>query len=163
DTCNTFLAFAHKSGLYVFTGLSPEWVAYDMTGRMTDVCWDNVNWSYEHLIYVMIDEDTKTVRVGVPMGQSTSVNIEFVVDYSRGSIDITATGVGEVLPTIYPLRSPSQAMDTIELAGGDASDRSMRFHGQNERWSIELSNGNIAGNWFTLQRVIFWVQLVWKV
>jgi hypothetical protein len=248
DAGNEFLIFVHKSGLYVYQGVNPTWVTYWMTGRKTDVCWDNINWNYQHLIYAFIDEDSKTVRIGVPMDGSTSINVEFVVDYSRGwqqtrwsyddkansmilradrtitspnvntptdnriataqilaasssgrvmyedptsttddgwpilenvrlaytpyqkdpgiyqigAVDVTAGGVGSLEVIVHPRQEAATTLPPLELTGPDAVDHDTKIAGQNERWSIEVTNGNVLGDWFTLQRVIVWVQMVWK-
>lgn len=252
DTCDEFLAYAHKSGLYIYTGLAPMWVSFEMTGRKGDFpSWDNINWDYAHLVYVTIDTENKLVRVGAPLGDAVTNSVEFIVDYSEGwkdrrwsyddsgktkavrmtrtlaaspnpnvpidnrlkqtqmllasnnpdglvlmenpasitdngsgilqlariaftpyqkatgiyqltALDITASGGGEAWLTIYPagsnpmpLRNPIP-LDTVNL------DHNRKPRGQNERWSIEVSNNGEAANWFGLQRLVLWINKIWE-
>lgn len=85
DVCEEFMAWAHRKGPYVFTGNDPMWIGYNISGNTNNFpSWDNINWTYAHKIYVLIDNENKVVKFGVPLGDSTKVNIEFIVDYSRG-------------------------------------------------------------------------------
>lgn len=85
DTDKEFLAFAHRSGPYIFDGSEPIWIGYDVSGNLNrDPSWDKINWDYGHKIYVLIDRENQVVKFGVPYGTSTKVNMELIVDYSQG-------------------------------------------------------------------------------
>lgn len=85
ESCDEFLAFAHKSGPYIYRGSQPEWLGWGITGNASnEINWDRINWAYKHLIYVTIDAAEKIIKFGVPHGDSTVVNIEFIADYSNG-------------------------------------------------------------------------------
>lgn len=86
DVSEDFMAFAHRSGPYLFRGEAPEWIGYEVTGNKNSDFpnWDQINWDYAHLIYVCIDTQKKLVKFGVPLNASTKVNYEFIVDYTDG-------------------------------------------------------------------------------
>jgi hypothetical protein len=85
DVDKEFIAFAHRSGPYIFDGNEPFWIGYDISGNLNrDPVWDKINWTQAHKIYVLIDRDRQIVKFGVPYGQSTKVDREFICDYSRG-------------------------------------------------------------------------------
>lgn len=86
DVGEEFMAFAHRSGPYVYRGEAPEWIGYEITGnkKSDNPNWDQINWDYAHLIYVAIDEKNKLIKFGVPLGTSTQVNVELIVDYTDG-------------------------------------------------------------------------------
>ncbi len=66
DVGNKFMCFVHRSGAYVFFGDQPQRISTDIPKT-----WRSINWDYQHLIWVMIDEESKEVRIGVPLGDAT--------------------------------------------------------------------------------------------
>lgn len=119
DSSDQFMAWAHRSGPYIYTGDSPVWIGYEISGNAANYpSWDKINWLYAHLIYTTIDTETKTVRFGVPMDQSTQVNMEFVVDYSQGwknrrwsQSDISATRALRVTRRMPASPNPGSPID----------------------------------------------------
>jgi hypothetical protein len=66
DVGPDFLAFAHRSGAYVFRGDTPQWVSKDIP-----LTWKRINWAAASTVWVTIDDETKEVRFGVPLDQAT--------------------------------------------------------------------------------------------
>ena len=80
--CNAFLCFAHRSGFYVFFGDSPQRVSKEI-GHLATSTWRRINWDYQHLIWVHIDEEAQEVRIGVPLDDSTVPNAVLKVNYEE--------------------------------------------------------------------------------
>lgn len=74
-----FVIFVHRSGAYKYDESDP-----DLMSKEVPRAWSRINWQYGHLIDVTIDEDTHTVRIQVPTGQSTVNNEEFCLSYLEG-------------------------------------------------------------------------------
>jgi len=99
DSCPDFVAFAHRSGAYIYTGTgTPVWISKEISthaqGGPVDPnateqmeTWDGINWLYGHLISVTIDFETKRIFFSVPYGNSTLPNITFTCDFKRGIDD----------------------------------------------------------------------------
>lgn len=66
DVGPDFVAFAHRSGAYVFRGDTPQWVSKELA-----FTWKRINWAAASTIWVMIDDETKEIRFGVPLDQAT--------------------------------------------------------------------------------------------
>lgn len=66
DVGPDFIAFAHRSGAYVFRGDTPQWVSKELS-----ITWKRINWAAASTIWVTIDDETKEVRFGVPLGLAT--------------------------------------------------------------------------------------------
>ncbi|HEY6969618.1 MAG TPA: hypothetical protein VJA94_10465, partial [Candidatus Angelobacter sp.] len=80
--CNAFMCFAHRSGFYVFFGDAPQRVSKEI-GHLSTSTWRRINWDYQHLIWVHIDEETQEVRIGVPLDDSTVPNVVLKVNYEE--------------------------------------------------------------------------------
>lgn len=80
--CNAFLCFAHRSGFYVFFGDSPQRVSKEI-GHLATSTWRRINWDYQHLIWVHIDEEAQEIRIGVPLDDSTVPNAVLKVNYEE--------------------------------------------------------------------------------
>jgi len=80
--CNAFLCFAHRSGFYVFFGDAPQRVSKEI-GHLSTSTWRRINWDYQHLIWVHIDEESQEVRIGVPLDDSTVPNVVLKVNYEE--------------------------------------------------------------------------------
>lgn len=61
-----FVIFAHRSGVYVFTGDEPRRLTKEIP-----VTWGRVNWAAGQTIWVKIDDDTREIHVGVPLDRAT--------------------------------------------------------------------------------------------
>ena len=80
--CNAFMCFAHRSGFYVFFGDAPQRVSKEI-GNLATSTWRRINWDYQHLIWVYIDEEAQEVRIGVPLDDSTVPNVVLKVNYEE--------------------------------------------------------------------------------
>ncbi|HEY6253220.1 MAG TPA: hypothetical protein VI685_24965 [Candidatus Angelobacter sp.] len=80
--CNAFMCFAHRSGFYVFFGDAPQRVSKEI-GNLSTSTWRRINWDYQHLIWVHIDEESQEVRIGVPLDDSTAPNVVLKVNYEE--------------------------------------------------------------------------------
>lgn len=80
DTQQSLLAYAHKSGAYVWQGSGdPDWATQEI-----DDLWKMINWDFGHLINVVIDVEEKEIHFYVPFGGSTVNNMDFCLNYKRG-------------------------------------------------------------------------------
>lgn len=80
--CNAFLCFAHRSGFYVFFGDAPQRVSKEI-GHPVASTWRRINWDFQHLIWVHIDEESQEVRIGVPLDDSTVPNAVLKLNYEE--------------------------------------------------------------------------------
>jgi hypothetical protein len=78
DVCGEFIFFAHRSGAHVYDGGDPVPVSMEI-----QPLWHRINWEYGHLIWVHIDTETRQVRIGVPLDESTVPNVILKVDYQE--------------------------------------------------------------------------------
>jgi hypothetical protein len=78
DVCTGFMAYAHRSGLYIFTGTLPVRISKEVP-----IIWGQINWAAAQSIWVMIDDETQEIRIGVPLGQSTVPNKVLKVNYEE--------------------------------------------------------------------------------
>ncbi|MBZ5522443.1 MAG: hypothetical protein LAP21_09410 [Acidobacteriia bacterium] len=67
DVANKFMCFVHRSGCYVFFGDQPQRISTDIPKT-----WRSINWDFQHLIWVDIDDECKEIRIGVPLGDETA-------------------------------------------------------------------------------------------
>lgn len=76
----------HRTGAYTFDGGPPTWITNELIGYGPDNpgVWERINWKYEHLIWVQLDEEQKVVRIGVPLDGATSCSHILKVDYKDG-------------------------------------------------------------------------------
>ena len=77
-----FAIWAHRSGVYVFTGTAPKLIS-----REQGDVWENINWDYGHIIKVRIDHVRRLVHILAPINGSTTCNQRFVLDYYFGMGD----------------------------------------------------------------------------
>lgn len=80
--CTAFLCFAHRSGFYVFFGDAPQRVSKEI-GHLSTSTWRRINWDYQHLIWVHIDEEAQEIRIGVPLDDSTVPNAVLKLNYEE--------------------------------------------------------------------------------
>lgn len=78
DVCSSFMAYVHRSGLWIFTGTQPFRISKEVP-----ITWGQINWTYAQTIWVMIDEESQEIRIGVPLGQSTVPNKVLRVNYEE--------------------------------------------------------------------------------
>lgn len=78
--CPQFIVFVHRSGLYRYDGTG----APDLMMKEIPRMWAWINWAAAETIAVMIDPDTHTVRLQVPVGKSMTPNMEYCLSYLEG-------------------------------------------------------------------------------
>lgn len=79
--CNhQFIAFVHRSGLYKYDGTGDP----DLMTKEVPREWATINWAAAETIALMIDNDTHTVRIQVPTGNSPTPNQEFTLSFLEG-------------------------------------------------------------------------------
>jgi len=71
-----WVAIAHRSGLYVFSGGEPVKVSQEI-----QPLWDQINWAAGHTLWVRVDTRAKRILVGVPIGSATQPNRILMLDY----------------------------------------------------------------------------------
>lgn len=64
DVGTSFMCYVHRSGPYIFTGGKP-WVLPEL-----EKTWKRINWAVGYTIWVFIDDETKEIRIGVPLDGS---------------------------------------------------------------------------------------------
>lgn len=79
DVCDEFMIFVHRSGLYRFVDTEAELVSKEVPKL-----WKRINWRMQHVICCRIDEESKTVRILVPLGNSQQPNAEITISYLEG-------------------------------------------------------------------------------
>jgi hypothetical protein len=79
DVCGRFMLFVHRSGIYKYEESDPEHVIKELPRW-----WQQVNWAAANVVWCAIDEETQTVRIGLPIGASTVPNQVLVLDYKEG-------------------------------------------------------------------------------
>jgi hypothetical protein len=82
DDESQFAVFAHRTGLYLYTGGSPRLISREMY-----LNWDTINWAYGHLIVVKIDQKHREIRISIPTGNATTCNQTFTLNYFFGMGD----------------------------------------------------------------------------
>jgi hypothetical protein len=78
DVGPAFIFFVHRSGAYVFTGTDPAWISKEIP-----LTWKRINWSAGSTIWVAIDDETKEVRIGVPLDSATVPSHVLKVNYEE--------------------------------------------------------------------------------
>lgn len=77
-----FAIWAHRSGVYLFTGTAPKLIS-----REQEDAWNTINWDYGHIIKVRIDHVRRLVHILAPINGSTTCNVRFVMNYYFGMSD----------------------------------------------------------------------------
>lgn len=78
--CSQFIIFVHRSGVYKWDGTGNP----DLMTKEIPRMWGFINWAAAETISVMIDNDTHTVRIQVPVGRSLTPNMEYCLSYLEG-------------------------------------------------------------------------------
>ena len=78
DVATNFMCYVHRSGIYVFESGQPYRISKELP-----ITWSNINWACQQTIWVMIDDETREIRVGVPYGQSTVPNKVLKLNYEE--------------------------------------------------------------------------------
>lgn len=70
DSGTSFLCYVHRSGVYIFVSGLPKLISKELP-----ITWSKINWKYQHLIWVQIDDEYREIRIGVPYAGSTTPNL----------------------------------------------------------------------------------------
>lgn len=81
DVGPDFIFFVHRSGAFVFRGDTPDRVSKDIP-----ITWKRINWAAASTIWVMIDDETKEVRMGVPLDQATVPSHILKLNYEESEL-----------------------------------------------------------------------------
>lgn len=68
DVCPQFMCYVHRSGVYIFTGATDP----KLISIVLPITWSQINWQVQHTIWVMIDAETREIRIGIPYGQGVT-------------------------------------------------------------------------------------------
>ncbi len=74
-----FIGFVHRTGFYRYNDTTPDMMTKEVPRE-----WATINWAAATTIAVSIDDDTHTVRLQVPVGNSMVPNKEFCLSYLEG-------------------------------------------------------------------------------
>ncbi len=74
-----FIGFVHRTGFYKFDDTTPDMMTKEIPRE-----WATINWKAATTISVTIDDDTHTVRIQAPVGNSMVPNKEFCLSYMEG-------------------------------------------------------------------------------
>jgi hypothetical protein len=80
DANGDVIMFVHRTGLYKYDGNGKP----DLMSKEIPRMWAAINWAAAQCISVTIDDDTHTVRIQVPVFNSTAPNMEFCLSYIEG-------------------------------------------------------------------------------
>jgi hypothetical protein len=81
DVSSDFVVFVHRSGVYAYSGTGvPELISAEIQNFLKQV-----NWDYQHTIWVSIDVEEKEVRFGLPIGNATVPNLTLTMNYYEGT------------------------------------------------------------------------------
>lgn len=114
DVCTNFMCYVHQSGVYIFQSGQPVRISKEIP-----ITWSQINWKYKQTIWVMIDDQTQVIRIGVPYGQSTVPSIVLTLNYEES-------------PTFQPPIHFSPYIGK-EIATGESY-----------KWSIDSISANLA-------------------
>ena len=78
DVATNFMCYLHRSGVYIFEGGQPYRISKEIP-----ITWSQINWKYQQSFWVMIDDETREIRIGVAYGQSTVPNIVLKCNYEE--------------------------------------------------------------------------------
>jgi hypothetical protein len=74
-----FIGFVHRTGFYKFDETTPDMMTKEIPRE-----WATINWRAATTISVAIDDDTHTLRIQAPVGNSMVPNKEFCLSYMEG-------------------------------------------------------------------------------
>ena len=79
DSCDDFLIFVHRSGIWKYEETVPELVTKEIP-----YWWKTINWQAANTICCRIDQEKHEVHILVPVGNSKVPNQEVVLNYLEG-------------------------------------------------------------------------------
>lgn len=126
-----FAVWAHRSGPSLYKGGSPM-----LIGREQLDNWNEINWEYGHLIKTKIDPVRRLIYFLVPMGNSTTINYRFVMNYYFGMADpvVFVSRKGQLVPNVE-----GRKWSLDDLLYNDAL-----YIPQKSRNAVQVANLNVA-------------------
>jgi hypothetical protein len=126
-----FAMWVHRSGLYHFTGTTPQLISRE---RLAD--WETINWEYGHLIRLRIDHVRRQVHILVPLVGSTVLNSRFVLDYFFGMSDpvVFVQRRGILVPNV----------EGRKWSQDDVNFQDAIYIPQKSRNAVQVANLNVA-------------------
>jgi hypothetical protein len=79
DVGDDFAVLAGREGLHYFDGGEPQKLSTEIQAT-----WDSINWAAGSSIWVKVDQQSKRILVGVPLGLATQPNVVLALDYREG-------------------------------------------------------------------------------
>jgi hypothetical protein len=132
-----FAMWAHRSGVYMFTGNAPTLIS-----REQQDTWETINWDYGHLIKLRIDHVRRLVHILCPINGSTTNNCRLVLNYYFGTGDPVVFVVrrGILVPNVEgrkwsqdPLNFndavyvPQKSKNAVQLTGVNVENQMLFF------------------------------------
>ena len=78
DVATNFMCYLHRSGVYIFEGGQPYRISKEIP-----ISFSNINWTVQQLFWVMIDDETREIRIGVAYGESLVPNLVLKCNYEE--------------------------------------------------------------------------------
>jgi hypothetical protein len=112
------------------------------------------------------DPENRTLN-GAPINQKARIaytpSMKVPGIYQLNSADVVIEGTGNANVKIYGPEDNLRVLSLDIPLSGIAGDFSRKVAGyQNERWSVEITNKAELQNWFTLHRVMLWLNKIWE-
>jgi hypothetical protein len=132
-----FAMWAHRSGVYLFTGNAPTLIS-----REQQDTWETINWDYGHLIKLRIDHVRRLVHILVPINGSTTINCRLVLNYYFGTGDpvVFVQRRGILVPNVQGRKwsqddlsfndavyIPQKSKNAVQLAGLNVANQMIFF------------------------------------
>jgi hypothetical protein len=78
---NEFLLFVHRSGVYAYT---PSSAQPELLTKEIPEFWSTINWDAQEMVWCCVDEESKELRIGLPVGKATAPNLCLTMNYLEG-------------------------------------------------------------------------------
>lgn len=78
DVATNFMCYIHRSGVWIFEGGQPYRISKEIP-----ITWSQINWSVQESFWIMIDDETREIRIGVAYGQSSVPNLILKCNYEE--------------------------------------------------------------------------------
>lgn len=112
DAAEDWDIIASKNGPYLHIGARFYKIGQELSrtlGTAPDaVTWDDINWPWQHTIWVKNNVNERLCYIGVPVGTATAPNIMFQLDYRELE---TAEQIGNALPIHIALSGKMKSSD----------------------------------------------------
>jgi hypothetical protein len=144
----------NRNGWYLFAGGDFWRISQEISkGQGPQVTWDDINWAYQHTIWVKNDPSVHRVYAGVPVFGSTTPNLIFVLDYREldTSTDMANAPALKIGLTGKMLSTDKTRKWTRHNVSANMADILVRPGNQKQMtFAGGLQNGVTYGNLYTL-------------